>query len=171
MKHRIFALCVLVAGFSATTRAQVQPLAPAHAPAPAQAPGSGSFTIKCNPDLVTYRFSPTQTIATYTCTTDGAINGVAFTGLTFSQTHETNGRETKNWGVIVGTLTNGDMVFFEYQAVAEQTSATTNAATMSYQIVGGTGIANGISGSGSCKAIGAAGKGNEQACAGTYAVR
>lgn len=161
MKHRIFALCVLVAGFAATARAQVKALPPAQAP--------GTFTIKCNPDLVTYRFTATQTIATYTCTTDGAINGVAFTGLTFSQTHETNGRETKNWGVIVGTLANGNQVYFEYQAVAEQTSATANVATMSYQIVGGTGIANGISGSGSCKAIGAAGKGNEQACTGTYA--
>ncbi len=169
MKHTIFALCVLFAGFAATAQGQVQSFGPAKAPAPAPAPGS--FNIKCNPDLVTYRFSATQTIATYTCTTDGAINGVAFKELTFSQTHQTSGSETKNWGVIVGTLANGDMVFFEYQAVAEQTSAVNNVAKMSYTIVGGTGIANGISGSGTCSAVGAAGKGNEQACVGTYAVR
>jgi hypothetical protein len=165
MKHTIFALCVLFAGFAATAQGQVQAFGSAPAPAP------GSFNIKCNPDLVTYRFSATQTIATYTCTTDGAINGVAFKELTFSQTHQTSGSETKNWGVIVGTLANGDMVFFEYQAVAEQTSAVNNVAKMSYTIVGGTGIANGISGSGTCSAVGAAGKGNEQACVGTYAVR
>lgn len=171
MKRTILAICVLFGACGATARAQgqVQALAPSKAPAPA--PASGSFTIKCNPDLVTYRFSATQTIATYTCTTDGAISGVAFKELTFSQTHQSNGNETKNWGVIVGTLTNGDMVYFEYQALAEQTSAVNNVAKMSYTIVGGTGIANGISGSGNCNAVGAAGKGNEQTCVGTYAVR
>lgn len=163
MKQMIFALCVLFAGFASTARAQGQ----IHALAPVQ----GSFTIKCNPNLVTYNFSSSQQIATYICTTDGAINGVAFKELTFSQTHVTNGSETKNWGVIVGTLANGDLVYFQYQAVAQQTSAATNVAKMSYKIVGGTGTANGISGSGTCSAAGAAGKGNEQACTGTYAVR
>ncbi len=163
MKHRIFALCVLVSGFAATARAQVQALPPAQAP--------GTFTNKCNPNLVSYQFSPTQVIWTFNCTTDAAINGVAFTGLTYSLTSEGNAAAEKNWGVMVGTLANGDQVFFEIQGVDQKTSATSNAGTMSYKIVGGTGIANGISGSGTCKTNGAQGKGGVQTCAGAYAIR
>jgi len=163
MKHRIFAICVLVAGFAATTRAQVQALPPAQAP--------GTFTIKCNPDRVTYPFSATQSIWTYVCTTDGTINGVAFNGLTFSQTGISSASETKSWGVIVGSLVNGSMVFFQFQAVAHKTSSSSNAATVSYKIVGGTGIASGISGSGNCNETDALGKGSEMACAGAYATR
>jgi hypothetical protein len=163
MKHAIFALCVLFAGFAATAKAQVQALPPAQAP--------GSFTIKCNPTLVTYQFTATQTVSAYACTTDAMINGVAINGLTFSQTNISTPSETQNWGVIVGSLINGDLVFFQYQALARKTSAVTDAATMSYKIVGGTGIANGISGSGTCKAVGAVGQGTEQACVGAYVIR
>ncbi|MGO9324549.1 MAG: hypothetical protein ACLP07_08305 [Terracidiphilus sp.] len=169
MKHAIFALSVLVAGFGATAQAQVQALPPTQAPAPA--PGSGSFTIKCNPTLVIYQFSATQGIWTYECTTDSAINGVQFKGLTFSLTSVGNAAAVKDWGVIVGTLANGDQVFFQVQAVAQKTSAATSAAKMSYKIVGGTGIASGISGSGTCNETGAQGKGSESTCVGAYAVR
>ncbi|HVN93551.1 MAG TPA: hypothetical protein VMT38_07640 [Terracidiphilus sp.] len=163
MKHRIFVLCVLVVGFAATARAQVQALPQAQAP--------GTFTIKCNPNLVTYKFSTTQTVSAYECTTDATINGVAFKGLSFSQTNQNVTGVTKDWGVIVGTLTSGDMVFFDYQAEAQSTSATTFTGAMTYKIVGGTGSANGITGSGTCKAGGAQGKGDQQVCTGTYAVR
>ena len=169
MKHRIFALCVLVAGFAATARAQgqVQPLAPPQGPAQA----SGSFSIKCNPTLVNYPFSSTQAVMTYLCATDATINGVAFKELAFSQSSLSNGSESEDWGVFVGALANGDQVFFEFQAASRRTGSTGTSGTMSYKIVGGTGIANGMSGSGTCKAIGAVGKGSEQSCAGTYAVR
>jgi hypothetical protein len=165
MKHRILVLCALFAGFTTTAAAQAQ--GQIQAQGPAQAPGS--FTIKCSPTLVGYQFSSTQTVSAYSCTTDATINGVAVNGLTFSQTNQAISGETRAWGVIVGSLTNGDLVFFEFQAVSRDTSSTGSAATMSYKIVGGTGIANGISGSGTCKATGTVGKGNEQTCTGTYA--
>jgi hypothetical protein len=169
MKHSIVVLCVLFAGLTATAGAQVQ--GQGQAQAPTQAPASGSFTIQCQPTLVGYQFSSTQTVSAYVCTTDATINGVAFNGLTFSQTNQAVSGETKAWGVIVGSLTDGSLVFFEYQAGSHTTSSVTSTATMSYKIVGGTGIANGISGSGNCSATGTNGKGNEQTCVGTFAVR
>jgi len=153
MKHRIVVLCVLVASFAATARAQAP----------------GSFAIKCNPATVSYQFSPTEEISSFVCTTDAMINGVAFNGLTFSQANETVGGESKDWGVIVGSLVNGSLVFFQYQAVAARTGAATGVATMSYKIVGGTGTAIGISGSGTCKAAG--GVETVQACVGAYVIR
>jgi len=169
MKRTIFAICALMAGFAAMARAQgqVQPLAPAQAPAQ----DSGSFSIKCNPTLVDYQYSSTQAVMAYVCATDAKINGVAFKELAFSLSSLSNGTESEDRGVIVGALANGDQVFFEFQAASRRTSNTTSAATMSYKIVGGTGIANGISGSGTCKEAGTIGKGSEQTCIGTYAVR
>jgi hypothetical protein len=169
MKRSVVLFCALFAGLIATAGAQVQ--GQAQGQAPASAPASGSFTIKCNPNLVTYQFSSTQTVSAYACTTDATINGVAFNGLTFSQTNQAISGETRDWGVIVGTLTNGDFVFFEYEAGSHETSSATSNATMSYKIVGGSGIANGISGSGNCSATGTVGQGNVQTCTGTYAVR
>ncbi len=67
----------------------------------------------------------------------------------------------------MGSLVNGDLVLFRYQAVAERTSDSTNAATMSYKVVGATGIAHGMSGSGNCKGNGT----NVQACVGSFGVR
>ena len=169
MKHSIVVLCVLFAGLTATAGAQVQ--GQGQAQAPTQAPASGSFTIQCQPTLVGYQFSSTQTVSAYVCTTDATINGVAFKGLAFSQVSLGNTSGSEDRGVIVGALANGDQVFFQYQATSRRTSNTTSAATMSYKIVGGTGIANGISGSGNCSATGTNGKGNEQTCVGTFAVR
>jgi len=169
MKCTIFAICVLFGAAGATVRAQgqVQALAPAQAPAQA----SGSFSIKCNPTLVDYQFSSTQAVMAYLCATDATINGVAFKELAFSQSSLSNGAESEDWGVIVGALANGDQVFFEFQAASRRTGSTSTSATMSYKIVGGTGTANGMSGSGTCKATGTVGKGAEQTCVGTYAVR
>jgi len=167
MKHRIVVLCALFAGFAATTVAQVQ----GQGQAPTQAQDSGSFTIKCDPTLVDYQISSTQSVMTYLCQTTATINGVAFRGLAFSQFSLSNGAEAEDRGVIVGTLANGDQVFFEYQAASRRTGSTGTAGTLSYKIVGGTGNASGISGSGNCKATGTVGKGAEQACVGTYAVR
>jgi hypothetical protein len=167
MKDSIVVLCALFAGFAATASAQVQGQIQAQSPAPA----SGSFTMQCQPTLVTYLFSSTEGVMAYLCETDATINGVAFKGLAFSQVSQGNASGSEDRGVIVGALANGDQVFFQYQATSRRTGNTTSAATMSYKIVGGTGIANGISGSGNCNATGTIGKGNEQTCTGTYAVR
>jgi len=159
MKHRIVVLCALFAGFTATAAAQ----------APARA--SGSFTIQCDSALVVYQFSSTQSVMAYQCATNATINGVSFKGLAFSQTSQGNATEAEDRGVFVGALANGDQVFFQYQSTSHRTGSTGTALTMSYKIVGGTGIANGISGSGTCNGTGTVGKGNEQTCSGTYAVR
>jgi hypothetical protein len=167
MKHMLFALCVLFAGFAATAEAQVQ----GQAQAPAPAPASGSFSIKCSPNLVSYAFSQTQTVWTYACTTDAAVNGVPFGGLTFSATNQRVTGGSVIWGVIVGTLTNGDRVFFQFHTDAKAVNGVDTAGETTYKIVGGTGIANGIAGSGTCKGSGAPGQGSEMACAGGYTVR
>jgi hypothetical protein len=175
MKRSIVVLCALFAGFTATARAQVQGQAQGQAPAsaPAQAPAqaSGSFTMQCNPVLVSYLFTSTEEIMAYLCQTDAKINGVAFTGLAFSQVSLINASESEDRGVFVGALANGDQVFFEFQGSSRRTSNTTTAATMSYKIVGGTGSANGISGSGNCNETGTIGQAHEQTCVGTYALR
>jgi hypothetical protein len=155
MKCRIFALCVLLAGSAAMAQAQAAP---------------GSFSIKCNPSLVDYKFSATQQIATTTSTTDAAINGVPFKGLTFSTAAQIGATENLIYGVIVGTLANGDLVFFQYSVVSHHAvNSPSGTGPMSYKIVGGTGAANGISGSGNCTAAGATGLGSEFSCLGTYA--
>jgi hypothetical protein len=175
MKPSIFALCVLVAGSTSTAAAQVQGQAqgqaPAQAPASAPAPASGSFTMQCTPVIVSYLFTSTEQIMAYVCETDATINGVAFKGLAFSQVSLGNTSGSEDRGVIVGTLANGDQVFFQFQGSSRRTSNTTSAATMSYKIVGGTGSATGISGSGTCNETGTIGQAHEQTCVGTYALR
>jgi hypothetical protein len=155
MTPRIFALCALFAGVATVAQAQAP----------------GSFTIKCSPSLVVYQFSATQSIWTYTCTTDAVINGVPITGLTFSQTAQGTAIARDAWGVIVGSLANSDKVFFQFNVAAHNTSSVTNAGILSYKIVGGTGIANGISGSGTCSGTGVQGGGSESTCVGAYATR
>jgi hypothetical protein len=166
MNHRIVVLCALLTGLTATAGAQMQ----GQLQAPAQAQAQGSFTIQCNPTLVGYLISSTQTISTYLCSTNATINGVAFKGLTFSETSQFNSTESEAWGVFVGALANGDQMYFEYQASARR-SGTSTSGTMSYKIVGGTGSANGMSGSGNCNSTGTVGKGTVQTCSGTYAAR
>jgi hypothetical protein len=163
MKHKIAVPCALFAGFTATAGAQTQGQGQVQAQAP------GSFTIKCNPNLVSYAFSSTQTVWTYACTTDGSVNGVPFSGLTFSATNQRVTGGSVIWGVIVGTLTNGDRVFFQFHTDAKAVNGVDTAGETTYKIVGGTGIANGIAGSGSCKGMGAPGQGSQMACVGTYA--
>jgi hypothetical protein len=171
MKHKIFALCVLFAGFAATARAQVQGQAQAQSQTPAPAQSQGSFTMQCTPVIVSYLFTSTEQIMAYVCQTDATINGVAFKGLAFSQVSLGNTSGSEDRGVIVGTLANGDQVFFQFQGSSRRTSNTTSAATMSYKIVGGTGSATGISGSGTCNETGTIGQAHEQTCVGTFAVR
>jgi hypothetical protein len=171
MKRSIVALCALLAGLTATAEAQVQGQAQGQAPASAPAPASGSFTMQCNPTLVTYLFTSTEGVMAYLCQTSATINGIAFQGLAFSQVSLGNTSGSEDRGVIVGALANGDQVFFQYQATSRRTSNTTSAAIMNYKIVGGTGIANGISGSGTCNATGTIGQGNVQTCTGTVALR
>jgi hypothetical protein len=179
MKRSVFALCMLTACFTATAAAQVQgqaqaqPQAPAPAPGPAQAPAqaASSFTMQCNPVLVSYLFTSTEGIMAYLCETNATINGIAFQGLAFSQVSLGNTSGSEDRGVIVGALANGDQVFFQFEGSSRRTSNTTSAATMSYKIVGGTGIANGISGSGTCNETGTIGQAHEQTCVGTYALR
>jgi len=170
MKPGIVVLCALFAGLTATAGAQMQ----GQLQAPAQA--RGSFTIQCDPPLVGYLFSSTQTVSAFLCSTNATINGVAFKGLSFSDTglcNSINGAmpsACENWGVFVGALANGDQVFFQYQATSRRVGTATSG-TMSYKIVGGTGSANGISGSGNCNSTGTVGKGTVDACSGTYALR
>lgn len=152
MKHRILALCALFAGFGAMSHAQA----------------SGSFSITCSPDTVSEQISANWVIATFPCTTTANINGVPFKGLTFSSTGQFGPTETNVCGVIVGSLTSGDQVFFEYHTVLPVRNGVAGIGTLTYKIVGGTGIANGITGSGNCK-VGA--PGSAESCAGTYATR
>jgi len=155
MKCRTLALCALFAGFAVMARAQAP----------------GSFTLNCNPNLITYPFDATQEISTHTCTTDAVINGVPFRGLTFSSYAQATKTGSSNWGVIVGTLANGDEVFFEFHADWLATSSVSSTGTTTYKIIGGTGAATGITGSGTCKDTALQGKGNEMACVGAYVTR
>lgn len=157
MRFKIFAICALFAGFGAMAQAQT----------------SGSFTISCSPNTVSQQISATSTIATFPCTTNATINGIAFTGLTFSATGEFSVTEANVWGVIVGTLTNGSEVFFEYHTTFTRRNGVESIPVLSYKIVGGTGIANGISGAGTCKVstTPSAAGGAEDSCVGNYAIR
>jgi hypothetical protein len=155
MKLKIIALCALFAGSVAMAQAQAP----------------GSFSITCNPTLVVYQFSATQSVETFTCTTTAAVNGVPFNGLTFSQTVLGTASESNVWDVVVGVLANGDQVYIQFHTVARATSGVSRSGTSTYKIVGGTGIANGISGSGTCNGSGLQGKGSEMTCVGAYTTR
>src|SRR5580658_10239061 len=152
MNRKILALCALLA---AAAIAQAQTFG---SPAPAQS--SGAFTIKCNPTTVSQTIQPGWTISTFTCQTTATINGVPFTVLTYSATGQVSAAANNVWGVIVGTLANGDQAYFEYHTSGRPGSAL----TMTYKMTGGTGIANGMTGSGRCNVP--AGAGSELTCNG-----
>jgi len=155
MKRKIFSICALFAGFAAMAQAQT----------------SGAFTISCGQITVEQQISATSTVGTFTCTTNATINGIPFSGLTFSTTAQSGATVNNVWGVIVGTLTNGSEVFFEYHnVVPARNGAAVGTGTLSYKIVGGTGIANGITGSGTCKTA-LTSTGSEDSCVGNYAIR
>lgn len=156
MRCSTLALCTLIAALAAMARAQAP----------------GSFSIKCNPAMVNYQFDPTQAISTQACTTDAVISGVPFKALTFSQAVQYGATENSTYGVIVGTLASGDQVFFEFHTLAQHAvNAPNGVGSTTYKIVGGTGAAAGISGSGNCTGAGAKGEGSELACIGAYVTR
>ncbi|MFZ2021701.1 MAG: hypothetical protein WBP71_08845 [Terracidiphilus sp.] len=152
MRRRIFALCALFAGFATMAQAQA------------------NFSINCPPPLVTQEITKTWTVDTFLCTTDGAISGVAFKGLTLSRTLQYGPTEDNVWGVMVGALANGDQVFFDYHTVFPVKNGVAGNGTLTYKMVGGTGLANGITGSGTCKVVSTSG-GAQDACVGAYATR
>ena len=156
MRSRIFVLCALCVGFAAMARAQ----------APGQV--NGSFSLTCNPAPYLYDFGSAQQLSMASCTTTATANGLAYSGLTRStylQVVKADQGVLHNeaWGFMVGTLTNGDQVYIETYGVSEQIGANSNA-TMSYKIVGGTGTANGFSGSGTCRGAGGLGRGSQWTC-------
>ena len=151
MRFKIFAICALFAGFGAMAQAQT----------------SGPFTISCGQTTVSQQITASWTIATFPCTTNAIINGVAFTGLTFSATAQYGATENNIYGVFVGTLANGSAVYFEYHSIAPVRGPGTK---LSYKIVGGTGTASGISGAGSCN-VTVTSTGAEDSCVGNYAIR
>jgi hypothetical protein len=152
MNHKIIALCALLA---AAAIAQAQTFGSS---APPQS--SGAFTIKCNPTTVSQTIQPGWTISTFTCQTTATINGVPIQVLTYSSTGQVSAAANNVWGVIVGTLANGDQAYFEYHTSGRPGSAL----TMTYKMTGGTGIANGMTGSGRCNVP--AGAGSELTCNG-----
>jgi len=131
----------------------------------AQAPGS--FTIHNNGIVVSQDVTPSTQVFTSTGTTTAQINGVAVTGLTYSGYGQTTPAEIKVWGVMVGTLANGDQVHFVYQRVSPIRNRVTLEGSLTYKIVGGTGGVKGITGSGTCKYPPA---GTDLPCAGAYAI-
>jgi hypothetical protein len=156
MKRKILAICALFAGFAAMGQAQT----------------SGQFSISCGQTTVEQQITATSTISTFPCTTNATINGVAFTGLTFSATGQFDATVANVWGVFVGTLSNGNAVYFEYHTSYTRRNGVDSIPVLTYKIVGGTGIATGISGSGTCKVTGTSTAGGaEDSCVGNYAIR
>jgi hypothetical protein len=156
MRCKFLALCALFAGLATMARAQAP----------------GSFTIQCGPQIVTEEITKTWVIGTFNCTTDATINGVPFKTMTHSATAQYGATETNVWGVIVGVLANSDQVFFEYHTVGPVKNGVAGIGTMTYKKVGGTGIANGITGSGTCTVPPSTPSGSPaHPCVGTYATR
>jgi hypothetical protein len=134
----------------------------------AQAPGA--FTLSCGKPIVSQEITKSTLIGTFNCTSTATVNGLPFKGLTFSSYALYGASENNVWGVIVGALTNGDQVFFEYHNIVPVRNGATGIGNFSYKIVGGTGSANGIAGSGSCKAE-TTPDGSQLDCVGVYATR
>jgi hypothetical protein len=57
-----------------------------------------------------------------------------------------------------------------YQRVSPVRNRVTLVGTLTYKIVGGTGVAQGIAGSGTCTVPAPTPAGDDLACAGTYAI-
>ncbi|MFZ0036237.1 MAG: hypothetical protein WAK91_02365 [Candidatus Acidiferrales bacterium] len=134
----------------------------------AQAPGA--FTIHSGTVIVSQDITPTSQVFTSTGTTTAQINGVAITGLKYSGYGETTPTAIKVWGVMIGALANGDQINMIYQRVSPVRNRVTLVGTLTYKIVGGTGVAKGITGSGTCTVPPPTPTGNDMACAGSYAI-
>jgi hypothetical protein len=100
--------------------------------------------------------------------TKGSIAGVKEKEGTATEFAESMGNNSKGHGIFVETLSNGDMITYEYQASGVMNDKKPVSASNTWTMTSGTGKAKGIKGSGSCK-----GKGNPDGslsldCTGTY---
>ena len=93
------------------------------------------------------------------CTsTGGEIAGVKEKGGTATEFAEVKGNASKGHGIFVETLDNGDTITYDYTFTSTMNGKVATAAGSTWKIVGGTGKAKGIKGTGVCK-----GKGNPDA--------
>ena len=134
------------------------------------AQAAGTFTIHSGPVIVSQDITPTTQVFTSAGTTTAQVNGVAITGVKFSGYGQTTPTAVKVWGVMVGSLANGDQINMIYQRVSPVRNRVTLVGTLTYKIVGGTGTAKGIAGSGTCTVPAPTPAGDDLACAGTYAI-
>lgn len=154
MKVRILVFCALLAGVSAMARAQAP----------------GAFTMHCALPVVQQNVTPSAAVFTKSCTATATINGIAIKGMTFSAYQVDGPTSNTVWGVIVGTLASGDMIYLRYHDVLPVRNGMAGAGDFTYQFAGGTGAVNGIAGSGSCK-VETNATGADYQCAGAYAFK
>jgi hypothetical protein len=100
--------------------------------------------------------------------TKGSIGGVKEKDGTATEFGEAMGSNTKGHGIFVETLTNGDMITYDYTFSGVMNGKVAQSASNAWTMVSGTGKSKGIKGSGTCK-----GKGNPDGslmldCTGNY---
>ena len=109
-------------------------------------------------------------VAQGTCTITGSVNGAVAKQGNFAEEVEATPTTMKNRGVYVVTFDSGDKIYYKYQGSATMKDGTYQAGTNKYEIAGGTGKMQGITGSGACRLTG---KGNdtlEYSCTGDYSM-
>jgi len=140
------------------------------AAAAAQAQATGTFTITCAGNTLFQTIAAGREVGTFTCTSTAQVNGVPVKQVTFSSYTERAATEVHVWGVFVATLENGDQVNADYQTLAPARGGVARSGTLTYKLVGGSGIAKGIAGSGTCAITVPAPDSSIDACTGAYAI-
>ena len=108
------------------------------------------------------------TLAQGACSVSGDIGGSSGKEGIYSEHADAKGDHSRNWGVFVETLGNGDKVFYDYQGTWTTKNGVPQSGTNKWQISGGTGKMKGAKGSGTCKLNGSGDGGSEYSCTGEY---
>lgn len=93
-----------------------------------------------------------------TCTSSKpwTIAGVASKDAVGTSALDVDGAVTKNHGVYVETMENGDKGFYHYRLTATTKDGQVQVTSHNWQLVGGTGKLNGVKGRGTCTGSGTA---------------
>ncbi len=108
------------------------------------------------------------TVAQGMCSTTASVNGAMAKQGNYSEEAEVTATSMNNRGIYVVTFDSGDKIYYKYQGMGTTKDGAYQAGTNKYEIAGGTGKMQGISGSGSCKLTGTSDAGPSYTCTGVY---
>ena len=135
-----------------------------------------SGSLKCGKDTVEHMVpvgdNPNHSLGvtqgTCTWTKPWKIEGVAAKAGTGTATVDANGDVSKNTGVYVDDMENGDKAVYRYGFTITKKGDKAEISNHHWQLVSGTGKLKGVKGQGTCKATPTADGGADYVCMGSY---